>query len=279
MLKNFYKENELEVGMDESGCGPMCGDLYVAAVILPPECPDGCEEFWDMLNDSKKLSEKKRNLLFDFITEIAIDYSIVNITPKEIDRDNIWQSRVNGFHQALDSLMLIPTHIIVDGTAFRQYIDKEENFVSHTCINKGDTKYKSIAAASILAKVSRDRVIVKLHNEYPQYNWIKNKNLLNDIDIDGVKNEDKNSIKEMINILISFNAKYSKPNFTKNILGESTEVRDILKDLWDNYYIMIIKWSRVLFELSGKMKGDEAFVIDDSIKTFLFGNQFVKSNK
>lgn len=175
MLKNFYKENELEVGMDESGAGPMMGDLYVAGVILPPECPNGdCQNLWDMLNDSKKLSEKKRELLFDFITDIAIDYVIVNITPEEIDRDNIWYCRVNGFHKVIDGLLVKPSHIIVDGTAFKPYYEDGE-VIPYKCIDKGDTKYKSIAAASILAKVSHDRAIIKLHNEYPQYNWIKNK--------------------------------------------------------------------------------------------------------
>ena len=176
MLKNYYKENELEVGMDESGAGPMAGDLFLAGVILPHECPfEECQEYWDMLNDSKKLSPKKRELLFEFIIQIAIDYSIVSMTPLEIDRDNIWWCRVNGFHKVINNLELRPTHIIVDGTAYKQYKDEFGRKVPHVCINKGDTKYKSIAAASILAKVSHDRAILKLDQEYPLYNWKQNK--------------------------------------------------------------------------------------------------------
>lgn len=176
MLKNFYKENEVEVGMDESNCGSMVGSLVVAGVILPNECPfEECQHYWDMINDSKKLSQKKRNMLFEFITEIAIDYSIIQVSSQDIDIDNIWYSRVNGFHSVIDELVIKPTHIIVDGTAFKPYYDDDGKVIPYKCINKGDTKYKSIACASILAKVSHDRAIGKLHEEYPQYNWIKNK--------------------------------------------------------------------------------------------------------
>lgn len=188
MLKNYYKENELEVGMDESGAGPMMGDLFLAGVILPSECPyPECKDYWDMLNDSKKLSAKKRDMLFDFIKEVAIDYSIVRVSPKIIDRDNIWYCRVNGFHQVVDKLALTPTHIIVDGSAFKQYYDKDGEQIPHTCIDKGDTKYKSIASASILAKVSHDRAIIKLHEEYPQYNWKQNKGYGTKEHLDAIK--------------------------------------------------------------------------------------------
>ena len=171
MLDDYCKENEIEVGMDESGAGPMSGDLFLAGVILPSKCPDEeSQKYWDMLNDSKKLSDKKRNLLYDFILKIAKNYSIVRITPEQIDQDNIWNSRINGFHNVIDKLTLKPTHIIVDGKAFKPYGE-----IPYKCFNKGDTKFKSIAAASILAKVSRDRVMIKLHEEYPLYNWKKNK--------------------------------------------------------------------------------------------------------
>ena len=186
-LENYYKEGELEVGMDESGAGPMMGDLFLAGVILPVECPyPECQDYWDMLNDSKKLSAKKRELLFDFIPQVAIDYSIVRISPEIIDRDNIWYCRVNGFHQVIDKLALIPTHIIVDGDAFKQYY-KDGEKIPYKCIDKGDTKYKSIAAASILAKVSHDRAIVKLHEEYPQYNWKQNKGYGTQQHMDAIK--------------------------------------------------------------------------------------------
>lgn len=175
MLKNYYKENEIEVGIDESGAGPMMGSLYISSVILPNKCPnDESRELWDMLNDSKKLSEKKRNLLFDFIKKIAIDYSIISVSPEKIDIDNIWNARVNGFHTVLDNLKTRPTHIIVDGNAFKTYYENQK-IIPSICIKQGDSKYKSIAAASILAKVSHDKDIIKLHEKYPQYNWIKNK--------------------------------------------------------------------------------------------------------
>lgn len=188
MLKDYYKENELEIGMDESGAGPLMGSLYVAGVILPHKCPyEECKDYWEMLNDSKKLSDKKKDMLFDFIPEVAIDYSIVTITPEEVDRDNIWQSRVKGFHKVLDELSIKPTHIIVDGTAFKPYMDSEGNVIPHVCIKKGDTKYRSIAAASILAKVARDREVIELHNEYPEYNWLSNKGYGTKEHLDAIK--------------------------------------------------------------------------------------------
>ena len=176
MLSDYYKENEIEVGIDEAGAGPMMGNLYISAVILPDKCPyEECEEYWNMLNDSKKLSAKKRDLLFDFIPEVAIDYSIVKVTPEDIDIDNIWWSRVNGFHKTIDELMIKPTHIIVDGNAFKDYYDENGKKISHVCIKQGDSKYRSIAAASILAKVTHDRDILELHKEYPMYDWENNK--------------------------------------------------------------------------------------------------------
>ena len=175
-MKDYFKEGELEIGIDEAGAGPMMGSLYIGGVILPNKCPyEECQEYWDMINDSKKLSEKKRNMLFDFIKQIAIDYSIVEVKPADIDIDNIWHSRMNGFHTVIDELTIKPTSIIVDGNAFKNYYDENGEQIKHTCIEKGDSKYKSIAAASILAKVAHDNSIIKLHEEYPVYNWIKNK--------------------------------------------------------------------------------------------------------
>ena len=175
-MKNCLYADQLECGLDESGCGPMMGDLYCAGVILPTECPyEECQEYWDMLNDSKKVSKKNRDKLFDFIKEIAIDYGIERISVEEIDKNNIFQSRSDGFHKVLNNLNIKPTQIIVDGTAFRPYYNEEGEIIPHICIKGGDEKFRNIAAASILAKVSRDRYVEKLHEEYPEYNWVKNK--------------------------------------------------------------------------------------------------------
>ena len=175
-LQDYYKEGELECGIDEAGAGPLMGSLYISAVILPAKCPyEECEEYWSMLDDSKKLSQKKKDLLFEFIPQIAIDYSVVKVTAQDIDEDNIWYSRVNGFHTAIDELTIKPTHIIVDGNAFKPYYDSEGKEIPHKTIKGGDAKYRSIAAASVMAKVTKDLEALKLHEEYPQYNWIKNK--------------------------------------------------------------------------------------------------------
>jgi ribonuclease HII len=164
MLKSFFKSNVIEVGCDEAGRGCLSGHVFAAAVILP-------EDFThDWLTDSKQLSEKKRYELRTFIQDNAIDYAVAYCTPQEIDDINILNASILSMHKAIDKLKVVPEHIIVDGNRFKQY--KE---IHYTTIIKGDGKYLSIAAASILAKTYRDDYMLKIHEEYPMYNWKQNK--------------------------------------------------------------------------------------------------------
>ena len=151
-------------GVDEAGRGPLCGPVCCAAVVLKDDFV--CEE----INDSKKISEKKREKLFDVIIENAVSYSIVFVDPKTIDEINILNASLLGMKQAVKSLNLTPDLVIVDGNKVPPEMDVETKAVV-----KGDAKSLSIAAASILAKVSRDRYMEKLHEEYPQYRLDKHK--------------------------------------------------------------------------------------------------------
>lgn len=163
MLKAFYKY-ELEAGTDEAGRGCLAGPVTAAAVILPKDFSN------DTLNDSKILSSAKRNLLRPIIETNATSFGIAQIFPDEIDKINILNASFLAMHKALDQLNTNPEFIIVDGNRFNPYQN-----IPHACIVKGDGKYLSIAAASILAKTYRDAYMEKIHLEYPMYNWIKNK--------------------------------------------------------------------------------------------------------
>jgi len=164
MLKSFFKPNVIEVGCDEAGRGCLSGNVFAAAVILPNDFTH------EWLTDSKQLSEKRRYELREFILQNALAYSVAYCTPQEIDEINILNASILSMHRAIDLLKIIPEHIIVDGNRFKQYKD-----ISHTTIVKGDSKYLSIAAASILAKTYRDDYMMSLHKEYPLYKWNKNK--------------------------------------------------------------------------------------------------------
>ena len=162
-LKSFAYENTLEVGVDEAGRGPMFGRVYVGAVIIPPD-----ETFQQsFIKDSKKLSERKRLIAYDFIKEYAIDYTSFYYDEKKIDDVNIFNATYEGMHKALDNLLVTPEHILVDGNYFPVYM-KDQMVIPHTLVDKGDNKFLSIAAASIIAKVERDKYIYKLCDENPQ---------------------------------------------------------------------------------------------------------------
>ena len=164
MLLPYHTADVIEAGCDEAGRGCLCGPVACAAVILPDgfECPG--------LDDSKKLTERQRDILRPFIEENAIAWSVVMVDVEEIDRINILNSSILGMHRALESLSVSPQHIIVDGNRFKPF--KE---IPYTTIVKGDSKYMSIAAASILAKTHRDELMNSLHERYPQYAWNVNK--------------------------------------------------------------------------------------------------------
>ena len=164
MLKNTYYINKVEAGCDEAGRGCLAGSVYAAAVILPPDYKN------ELLNDSKQLSEKKRYLLRSMIEKDALAWAVGVVTAEEIDKINILNASILAMHRALDALKVQPEAIIVDGNRFKPYND-----VPYTTIVKGDGKYLSIAAASILAKTYRDDYMKTIAEEYPQYDWKSNK--------------------------------------------------------------------------------------------------------
>lgn len=159
-----FSGNKLEAGTDEAGRGCLSGPVVAAAVILP-------EDFeHPLLDDSKKLSEKQRKLLLPIIEKEAIAFGVAFVYQQEIDEINILQASITAMHRSIDALSVEPEFIIVDGNKFRPY----KNIPSETII-KGDGKYLPIAAASVLAKTYRDLYMEKLHDEFPEYNWKKNK--------------------------------------------------------------------------------------------------------
>ena len=164
MLELYYSTLRFEAGTDEAGRGCLSGPVVAAAVILPADFKN------EMLNDSKQLSEKKRRLLRPIIEKEALSYGISFVYQEEIDEINILNASILAMHKSLDELSLKPEFIIVDGNRFKNYQE-----VPHQTIVKGDAKYLSIAAASILAKTYRDDYMEKLHLEFPHYNWAKNK--------------------------------------------------------------------------------------------------------
>ena len=163
MLKSHYYENLVEAGCDEAGRGCLVGSVYAAAVILPPDYEN------DLLNDSKKLTAKKRYALREVIQRDALAWAVGIVTPEEIDKINILNASFLAMHRALDQLSLRPEAVIVDGNRFKPYQD-----LPFTTIVKGDGKYLSIAAASVLAKTYRDDYMLSLATEYPQYDWQSN---------------------------------------------------------------------------------------------------------
>lgn len=168
-------ENVIECGIDEVGAGCLSGPVTIAAVIWPQSFDSKYKELLTLIKDSKKISEKKRYVIKEFIIEHAIEYSIVDIDNEEIDQINILQARLNGFHKAIDKLDIIPQHILVDGDKFKLYTDKHGSIVQDTKVQNGDNIYQSIAAASILAKCHRDTYMKHIHLEYPIYDWEHNK--------------------------------------------------------------------------------------------------------
>ena len=170
MLANHYYEGKVEAGCDEAGRGCLAGSVYAAAVILPEDYQN------DLLNDSKQLTEKRRYQLRDIIQRDAVAWAVGIVTPEEIDRINILNASILAMHRALDQLTVRPEAIIVDGNRFKPYYEPHSTLhTPHSTIVKGDGKYLSIAAASILAKTYRDDYMNQLAEEYPQYDWLSNK--------------------------------------------------------------------------------------------------------
>ncbi|WP_315511898.1 ribonuclease HII [Hoylesella nanceiensis] len=164
MLQSHYYDGLIEAGCDEAGRGCLAGSVYAAAVILPQNYSH------PYLNDSKQLTEKRRMILRKDIEKDAIAWAVGVVSPEEIDEINILKASFLAMHRAIDQLKVRPEALIIDGNRFTPYQD-----LPYTPIVKGDSKYLSIAAASILAKTYRDEYMEELHSQYPQYEWSKNK--------------------------------------------------------------------------------------------------------
>jgi ribonuclease HII len=164
MLKSHFSEYLFEAGTDEAGRGCLAGPVTAAAVILPQGFIN------ELLNDSKQLSEKNRDRLKPIIEEQAISFSVTHLDPIIIDEINILNASIKAMQESVLKLNPTPLYIIVDGNRF-----KPVNNIPHSCIVKGDSKFMSIAAASVLAKTYRDEYMNKIHEEFPMYNWKQNK--------------------------------------------------------------------------------------------------------
>lgn len=171
-----WSENYIEAGCDEVGRGCLCGPVVAAAVVLD----ENFEQ--NLVNDSKKLNFKTRLELNDYIKNNVKDYAIAELSPEFIDQHNILNASIHAMHNALDKLTIRPELILVDGNKFHPY-----NFIPHQCIIKGDSKVLSIAAASILAKNYRDQLMIRLHEEFPEYGWNKNMGYATKVHIEALK--------------------------------------------------------------------------------------------
>ena len=164
MLKPYFQKNTIEAGCDEAGRGCLAGPVYAAAVILPPDYKN------EMLNDSKQLSEKKRDELRAEIERNAISFCVASMDNNEIDQVNILKASILSMHKAVSGLAVTPQLLLIDGNKFIPYQN-----IPHKCVVKGDATYMSIAAASILAKTYRDEFMYKIAKEFPEYHWEENK--------------------------------------------------------------------------------------------------------
>ena len=164
MLKSNFSDSNFEAGVDEAGRGSLAGPITAAAVILPKDYRN------DELNDSKKLSEKKRNELKGIIEKDSIDFAVFSIAPSTIDKINILNASIKAMHLSINKLKVKPNYILVDGNKFKRF-----KKIPHKCVVKGDSKFLNIAAASILAKTFRDKLMENYHMKYPEYGWKDNK--------------------------------------------------------------------------------------------------------
>ena len=164
MLQPFLTPGIIEAGCDEAGRGCLAGPVTAAAVILPPDFKN------ELLNDSKQLTERQRNLLRPIIEREALAWAVAFVSPEEIDKINILKASITAMHRAIDQLSIRPEALLIDGNRFTPYHD-----IPHTTIVKGDGKMMSIAAASVLAKTHRDEYMCRIAEQFPQYDWATNK--------------------------------------------------------------------------------------------------------
>lgn len=163
VLKSFFIENQLEAGCDEAGRGCLVGPVVAAAVILPPDFHH------EWLNDSKQLTEKRREILRPIIEKEAVSWAVSFVDHHKVDEINVLNASILAMHQAVNQLDVKPQFLLIDGNRFHAHQ------IPHECFVKGDSRFKSIAAASILAKTHRDEFVLQMHNEFPAYEWNKNK--------------------------------------------------------------------------------------------------------
>lgn len=164
MLQAYLEPNRIEAGCDEAGRGCLAGAVFAAAVILPPNFEH------EFLNDSKKMTERRRKLMRTIIEEEALAWAVAIATPREIEAINILNASILAMHRAIDALSVRPEHLLIDGNRFHDY-----PAIEHSCLVKGDQRYLSIAAASVLAKTHRDEYMLQLDAQYPDYGWKGNK--------------------------------------------------------------------------------------------------------
>lgn len=164
MLKPYQTAGVIEAGCDEAGRGCLAGDVYAAAVILPPDFKN------ELLNDSKQLNEAQRYQLREVIQKEAVAWAVGIVTAEEIDKINILRASILAMHRAVDKLQTPPEHLLIDGNKFTPYPG-----ITHNTVVKGDATFMSIAAASILAKTYRDDYMLAIAKEYPMYDWHSNK--------------------------------------------------------------------------------------------------------
>ena len=177
MLDKCCIEGVIEAGCDEAGRGPLAGSVFAAAVIWSKETVENPahEEWLELLDDSKKLTDKQRAYLRPLIEKYATAWAVVEVSAEEIDQINILKASITGMQRALDKLTIRPQHILVDGNKWRPYIPEGQVMeIPARTVVKGDGKYLSIAAASVLAKTYRDEYMLRLHEQYPQYHWDTN---------------------------------------------------------------------------------------------------------
>ncbi|MBO5404499.1 MAG: ribonuclease HII [Paludibacteraceae bacterium] len=177
MLKPFCIEGVIEAGCDEAGRGPLAGSVFAAAVVFDAltVCDEQHQSWLEMLNDSKQLTDKERSYLRPMIEQYARSWAVVEVTAEEIDRINILNASIIGMQRALAKLSVTPQHIIVDGNKWKPYIPEGQVMeIPARTVVKGDGKYLSIAAASVLAKTYRDEYMLRLHELYPHYHWDTN---------------------------------------------------------------------------------------------------------
>lgn len=177
-LKSYLNETLIECGVDETGRGSLAGPVFAAAVILPKDFKS------ENIKDSKKLTEKGRLRALKEIEENAIAWSVDMVKPDEIDTHNIQRATFGAMNKAISNLSITPEHILVDGNVFDSFDD-----IPYTCVIKGDNEYLSIAAASIVAKVYRDEYMKTIHEQFPIYDWNKNKGYGSKKHIDTIKEE------------------------------------------------------------------------------------------